>query len=85
MRLTTWYEGKQKTLGEEFLRELDRCPNAIIKQPDLHPTVYRNVRKRKLNRFPFLVFYTAANQYVSIVAVFHGSRKPGVWKERVKK
>jgi len=77
-----WYENRQTGLGGEFYRELARCFEFIIEHPLLATARYRGLRKRKLNRFPYLVVYRATNEGVDVVAVFHGSRNPATWKKR---
>ena len=78
-----WYEEQQPGLGDEFYRELVRCLERILENPLLYSAVYRGLRKRRLDRFPYLVFYRAKKQEVSVVSVFHGSHDPAVWKSHV--
>lgn len=80
-----WYEDHQPGLGAEFYRELTRCFEFVLENPLLSPVAYRNLRKRKLHRFPYLVVYRATGKEVSVVSVFHGSRNPSVWKRRTTK
>src|SRR5260370_35695585 len=77
-----WYEDQQPGLGGEFYRELTRCLEFIIENPLLSRIGYRGLRKRKLDRFPYLVFYRATDVELVVVSVFHGSRNPTVWKKR---
>ena len=80
-----WYENQQPGLGDEFYRELTRCFEFVLENPLLSAVAYRGLRKRKLNRFPYLVVYQMTGEEVSVVSVFHGSRNPSVWKRRAKK
>jgi len=77
-----WYEDRQTGLGIEFYRELTRCLDFIVQNPLLARVVYRGLRKRKLERFPYLVVYKVMSSSVSVVSIFHGSRDPEVWKRR---
>lgn len=77
-----WYEDQQPGLGNEFYRELMRCFEFIVENPILSRVVYRGLRKRKLERFPYLVIYRVKNGEIEIVSVFHGSRNPKIWKKR---
>ena len=80
-----WYENQQPGLGGEFYRELTRGFEFILENPLVSRVAYRGLRKRKLNRFPYLVVYQVADDEVSVVSVFHGSRNPAVWKRRAAK
>jgi toxin ParE1/3/4 len=77
-----WYEDRQSGLGIEFYRELTRCLEFIAQNPLLARAVYRGLRKRKLERFPYLVVYKMTPNSISVVSVFHGNRDPAVWKKR---
>ena len=77
-----WYEDQQPGLGNEFYRELTRCFEFIAEQPLLSRVAYRGLRKRKLDRFPYLIVYQVTEDELSVVSVFHGSRNPAAWKKR---
>ena len=77
-----WYEDRQAGLGHEFYRELTRCLEFVFEKPLLSQIAYRGLRKRKLERFPYLIIYRVNDSKLSIVSVFHGSRNPVVWKKR---
>jgi toxin ParE1/3/4 len=40
------------------------------------------VQKFRLTQFPFSLLYINGADYLWVVAVAHGSRKPGYWKQR---
>jgi plasmid stabilization system protein ParE len=76
-----WHEDQQAGLGDEFYRELTRCIEFIVENPLLSRVVYLGLRKRKLDRFPYLVYYSVTDAELSVVSVFHGSRNPIEWKK----
>ena len=78
-----WYENRQPGLGHEFYRELTRCLEFVIENPLLSRIAYHALRKRKLDRFPYLIVYRMNEFEISVVSVFHSSRNPTVWKKRV--
>ena len=77
-----WYEDRQPGLGHEFYRELTRCLEFVIENPHLARMAHHGLRKRKLDRFPYLIVYRVNDSEISVVSVFHGSRKPAIWKKR---
>ena len=79
-----WYEIQQPGLGNEFYRELSRCLEFIAENPLLPRVAYRGLRKRKLERFPYLVIYRVTNEEITVVSVFHGSQNPKIWKKTQK-
>ena len=42
------------------------------------------VRKYRLRNFPFSILYIPLPRKIWVIAVAHGSRRPGFWTERVK-
>jgi len=77
-----WYEKQEVGLGDAFLRDLELCLRIIQEHPEIARVVYRAGRKRKLSRFPHLVFYTVGKTKISIVQIVHGHRNPQLWKKR---
>jgi len=77
-----WHEDQQRGLGERFYDELLACFDHITADPLLRRVTYRGLRKRKLDRFPYLVFYRVAGETISIVCVVHAARHPLRWRRR---
>ena len=78
-----WYEGKRPGLGVDFAAQVQQIFDGISANPHMHGTVFRDVRKAVVNRFPYCVFYRVEVSQVLVVAVFHSKRNSGVWKKRV--
>lgn len=78
-----WYERRRAGLGEEFLSSVDACMESIRRQPEMYPVVHENYRRSLTRRFPYAVFYESAGSVVTIYAVFHTSRDPGKWRQRL--
>jgi plasmid stabilization system protein ParE len=78
-----WYEERRGGLGEEFLRCLDACLQAICRAPGMHPVVHENYRRGLIRRFPFAVFYEATPGAVTVYCVFHNARDPKKWRQRL--
>ena len=55
----------------------------IAANPQLHATVYQDVRKAVVPKFPYVVLYTEEAGEVVVIAVFHTARDPAVWQGRV--
>jgi hypothetical protein len=52
-----WYEGQRTGLGDEFLTTVEEVFNRLRRIPEVHSTVYRDVRRAVARRFPYGVFY----------------------------
>lgn len=77
-----WHEDQRPGLGGEFYRELTRGLEFVVENPLLPRIAYRGLRKRKLDRFPYLIVYRVTDEELSVVSVFHVSRDPKIWKKR---
>lgn len=80
---TDWYEEKQAGLGVDFVSQLHHTLARISTQPRLYPIVYENIRKAVLKRFPYVILYREEAGAVTVIAIFHSTRNPNVWKLRV--
>jgi len=49
----------------------------------MHPVVHDNYRRGLVRRFPYAVFYEHAEATVTIYCVFHTSRNPDKWRQRL--
>jgi plasmid stabilization system protein ParE len=78
-----WYEGRRSGLGEEFLSSVDACLESIRRRPEMYPVVHEAYRRSLIRRFPYAVFYEQSEAMVTIYAVFHTSRDPDKWRQRL--
>jgi hypothetical protein len=49
----------------------------------MHAKIFRNLRRGLVRRFPYAVFYEYENNVVNVYCVFHTSRDPNKWRERL--
>ena len=77
------YEGRRAGLGEEFLSSVDACLESIRRRPEMYPVVHEGYRRSLIRRFPYAVFYELSEATVTIYAVFHTSRDPDKWRQRL--
>jgi plasmid stabilization system protein ParE len=77
-----WYESQQLGLGNDFLEEIEQALDRICQMPESYATVYRDVRRAVVRRFPYTIYYRIVSSRVIITAVFHGHRNPKVWQKR---
>jgi plasmid stabilization system protein ParE len=78
-----WYENQRYGLGDEFIAALDDLLPHLAATPEMHQVLMDGVRRAKVTRFPYLVFYRAIPDRVEVLAVLHGSRNPSEWQRRL--
>jgi len=69
-------------LGDEFAACVDVAMAEIARSPMRWPIV-RGVARRIVRRFPYAVICLVEPQHIEVLAVFHSSRDPRAWKERL--
>lgn len=71
-----WYEEQELGLGDRFLQSLKHSIQAVAAQPDFYPIRFDEVRSITLRKFPYTVYFEHKDQFIYVLAVFHGSRDP---------
>lgn len=78
-----WYLARNPRAAIGFVAELQRAFDDIGGAPTRWPKGSNGTRRFVLRRFPFVVVYRDFPSYIQVLAVAHGSRRPGYWKERL--
>jgi plasmid stabilization system protein ParE len=78
-----WYRERSASTAVAYLAELDMAVEAIAENPEMWPQYVHGTRRYILHRFPFYLVYRETGSRVEIIAVAHGRRKPGYWKNRI--
>jgi plasmid stabilization system protein ParE len=78
-----WYRERSPLAAKRFVDELNQVIDRIQDSPHRWPRGIHGTRKVKLPCFPFVVIYLESEDYVRILAVAHGRRRPGYWKKRL--
>jgi len=78
-----WYLDQSEGAANNFVAEVDRAIELIVAAPRRWPAGERSTRKFVLQRFPYALIYREREPDVQILAVAHGHRRPGYWKDRL--
>ena len=78
-----WYENEARGLGRRFRAAVEAVVERMTANPLQFPVVHRNIRRALLRRFPYaLMFVIEADDSLTVIACFHGSRDPASWRRR---
>jgi plasmid stabilization system protein ParE len=77
-----WYEEQREGLGDEFLQCAQELLERISGMPEMYAVVYRGVRRCKLRRFPYIVYYRLRDGRIEVLGVLHASLHPRTWRSR---
>lgn len=77
------YEAEVPGLGARFVAELERCVGLLLDSPHIGSPLGRRLRRFVLDdNFPYSIVYAVLRDTLYVVAIAHGSRRPGYWKRR---
>jgi uncharacterized membrane protein len=77
-----WYEEQQSGLGKKYEQIVVDLINSIQKIPFAYQEKYKNIRIAFSKKFSFGIHFIITDNLITIVAVFHTSRNPKLWKKR---
>jgi len=78
-----WYENEAPGLGRYFRAAIDAVIQRMSANPRQFPVIYKGIRRALLRRFPYaLMFVVEADETLTVIACFHGSRDPAHWQKR---
>jgi plasmid stabilization system protein ParE len=77
-----WYDRRGSRLGQEFLSAVVSAAALIDQSPQLYAPVYRDVRRARLRRFPYALFYRVVDDVVVVFACMHLRRNPRRWMDQ---
>lgn len=84
--VTFYREKAGERWADRFKERVAEGLRAIAANPSRYPPVrgLPNIKRLRLKQFPFSLLYLDRGDEVWVVAVAHGSRRPGYWKSRVR-
>lgn len=78
-----WYDQQRQGLGVELVAQVEATLQRIDRTPQMHGTIYQDVRRAVVRRFPYVVYYRIVDGEAVVIAIVHGSRDPKTWQSRV--
>ena len=78
-----WYQQYSLQLAESFKEYLDLRLEGLKINPLAPSFVFKNYRSTKIQRFPYNIIFRVEGAEIHVIAVFHSSRNPDLWKTRI--
>ena len=78
-----WYGQRSPHAAGRLVVELRSALERIQQSPNQFPPLAFNTRRKVVGRFPYVVVFRETTTEIEIVAVAHGRRRPGYWRERL--
>jgi plasmid stabilization system protein ParE len=77
-----YYSFKSTKIADNFFNIINASFSDISNNPFQYQNIFKDVRKYVVRKFPFIIYYQINNISIRIIAIFHTSRNPLIWKER---
>jgi len=77
-----WYEERQPGLAQEFDAELLALFERIKRNPEHFQKETEDVRKARMPRFKYRIYFTVEGNEIGVVAIYHPSRNPETLRRR---
>lgn len=77
-----WYDQEDSELADAFADSIEEMLTRIEAMPELYAVALKNIRRGKLRRFPYLVYYRVLSDRIEVLGVLHTSRDPRLSQER---
>jgi plasmid stabilization system protein ParE len=78
-----WYEAIYPKLAADFKLTVTRTMEQLLHNPHIHGAVGNRIRRAPVHRFPYVIFFAVIGETVVVIAVFHTSRSPAIWQQRL--
>lgn len=78
-----YYFEESPTVADAFFQKLNFAFNIIKQNPYSFSIIHKNIRKYVIKKFPFVIYYTVNDPIIKVIAIFHTSRHPEIWNDRI--
>jgi len=79
-----YYEEQRPGLGREFDQEPQTLFERIKRNPEFFTRETATVRKARMPRFKYGIYFTVEGEEIGVLAIYHPSRNPETLRERLK-
>ena len=82
LQALAWYEKQRPGLGREFEIELDALFKRVCRNPEIFFQEAPNVRKARMPRFKYGIYFTVEGDEIGVLAIYHPSQNPDTLRRR---
>jgi plasmid stabilization system protein ParE len=77
-----WHAERSADTAGRFLLAINETVRQIQAHPEIYPMVREPLRRARVPRFPFGIYYRVYPDFISIVGIIHSRRAPEAWQQR---
>ena len=77
-----WYQNISPGLGLRLIDQVRASVSRIEFMPEMFAKVHGDIRRTRVKRFPYGVFYRVGRDRIDVIAIMHNRRHPAAWQNR---
>lgn len=77
-----YYAEEDVKLADKFFLQVNQSLQTIADNPQGFQNAFKNIRQSVIRKFPFIVYFRVEKLTIQVIAIFHTSRDPEIWKQR---
>ena len=77
-----YYESCRENLGSDFVLCIEESISRIERNPRQYKTIYMNVHRALVRKFPYGIYYVLIDELIVILGVLHARKNPKHWQSR---
>jgi len=78
-----FYREQSPPIAERLITAIEETTGRICDDPFRFPVVEQDVRRSRVNRFPYDIYYLVETEVIRVIALAHHHRHPDHWKYRL--
>jgi toxin ParE1/3/4 len=78
-----YYYNDSPKVADAFFQRINSSLETIKKTPFSFPEIYKSLRRFTVKKFPFVIYYQVVDYTIKVISIFHTSRNPKIWTERI--
>lgn len=78
-----FYSEDSPKVADAFFKQINLGFENIKQNPKSFLTAHKDIRKYVVKKFPFVIYYRIVHTVIQVIAIFHTSRNPEIWNERI--
>lgn len=78
-----YYYVDSPKVADTFFRGINLGLEKIQQNPNVFRYAHKDVKKYVIKKFPFVIYYQIVDSIIQVIAIFHTSRNPEIWNDRI--
>jgi len=78
-----YYAKENQKIADNFFKHIEMSFVQISKNWEVYSYAFGEIKKFVVKKYPFVIYYKVNKSTIQIIAIFHTSRNPEIWKERI--